>query len=153
MLLSVRAGSARGLVSSSASKVTGQAGAAIWEVRMIASHRRVGLALGGLALGVAVSVASISAAFAQKAIDNSSLAPPPFRKHITTYGLVYVLPKDVTDVLDAKIRSPLKEKLIQAGLSAETKVSNIPHVTVMHLHSADKTTPAKMLKAVQNCRR
>jgi hypothetical protein len=88
-----------------------------------------------------------SVAAAQK-IDNSSLAPPAFRKHVATYGLVYVLPKDVTDLLDAKIKGPLKEKLIKAGLTAETKVSNIAHVTVMHLHSADKSTPAKMLKAM-----
>jgi hypothetical protein len=113
------------------------------EVLVITSRRGV-----SLILGVAVLLGGDGAAFAQKAIDNSSLAPPAFRKHTTTYGLVYVLPKDVTDILDAKIKGPLKESLIKAGLTAETKVSNIPHVTVMHLHSADKSTPAKMLKSM-----
>jgi hypothetical protein len=107
------------------------------------SRRSVNLAFGALVLA-----SSGSAAWAQKAIDNSSLAPPAFRKHVATYGVVYILPKDVTDVFDAKLKGPLKEKLIKAGLTAETKVVNMPHVTVMHLHSADKSTPAKMLKAM-----
>ena len=100
-----------------------------------------------LALGLVVVAASASVAGAQK-IDNSSLAPPAFRKHVATYGLVYRLPKDVTDVLDTRIKAPLKEQLIKNGLVAETKVSNIPHVTVLHIHSADRSTPAKMLKAM-----
>lgn len=100
-----------------------------------------------VALGLAFITAGATAALAQK-IDNSSLAPPAFRKHVATYGLVYRLPKDVTDVLDAKIKAPLKDQLVKNGLIAETKVSNIPHVTVMHLHSADRSTPAKMLKAM-----
>ena len=100
-----------------------------------------------LALGIAFVGTGAATVAAQK-IDNSSLAPPAFRKHVATYGVVYVLPKDVTSVLDAKIKTPLKEQLIKNGLTAETKVSNIPHVTVMHLHSADRSTPAKMLKAM-----
>jgi hypothetical protein len=42
----------------------------------------------------------------------------------------------------------LKEKLVKLGLDAEAKVSNIPHVTVVHIHSADPATPEKMLKAL-----
>lgn len=104
--------------------------------------------LPSLVLGLMAIVASLSTANAQK-IDNSSImAPPAFRKHVATYGLVYRLPKEVNDVLDAKIRGPLKQQLIKNGLTAETKVANIPHVTVLHIHSADKTTPAKMLKAM-----
>ncbi len=116
---------------------------------MIVSRRNVNFALGSFVLNAgAVSIGSTSA-WAQKAIDNSSISPPvAFRQHVATYGLVYRLPKEVTDVLDAKIKEPLKAKLIAAKLVAETKVSNIPHVTVVHLHSADKTTPAKMLKAM-----
>jgi hypothetical protein len=103
--------------------------------------------LPSLVLGLAAILAGAPAALAQK-IDNSSLSPPAFRKHVATYGLVYRLPTEVNDVLDAKIRTPLKEQLIKNGLTAETKVSNIPHVTVLHIHSADRTTPAKMLKAM-----
>jgi hypothetical protein len=108
------------------------------------SRRTVNFGLGSLALA-----GSSSAAWAQKAIDNSAVMPPAaFRKHVATYGLVYRLPKEVNDVLDAKIKGPLKEKLIAAKLVPETKVSNIPHVTVVHIHSADKSTPGKMLKAM-----
>ena len=38
---------------------------------------------------------------AQAAIDNSAIGQPGFREHKATYGLVYRLPKDVNDVLDA----------------------------------------------------
>ena len=111
---------------------------------MIISRRSVNFGLGSFALS-----AGSTSAWAQKAIDNSSISPPiGFRKHVATYGLVYRLPKEVTDVLDAKIKAPLKAKLIAAKLVAETKVSNIPHVTVVHIHSADKSTPGKMLKAM-----
>ena len=51
-------------------------------------------------------------------------------------------------MLDAKINGPLKEKLVKLGLADEAKVPNIPHVTVVHIHSADATTPAKMLAAL-----
>lgn len=99
-------------------------------------------------IGLAAGLGSAAVASAQGAIDNSALAQSGFREHKATYGLVYRLPKDVTDVLDAKINGPLKEKLVKLGLSDEAKVSNIPHVTVVHIHSADATTPSKMLKAL-----
>lgn len=95
-----------------------------------------------------VSVIPAGSIAAAQKIDNSSLAPPAFRKHVATYGVVYLLPKDVTGILDAKITAPLKEQLVKNGLVTETKVSNIPHVTVMHLHSAARSTPANMLKAM-----
>lgn len=82
------------------------------------------------------------------AIDNSALGQSEFRAHKTTYGVVYRLPKDVTDVLDAKINAPLKQDLLRLGLQAEAQNPNIPHVTVVHIHSADPTTPQKMLKAL-----
>ena len=99
-------------------------------------------------IGLAAGLGGITAASAQGTIDNSALAQPGFREHKATYGLVYRLPKDVTDVLDAKINGPLKEKLVKLGLADEAKVPNIPHVTVVHIHSADATTPAKMLAAL-----
>jgi hypothetical protein len=108
------------------------------------SRRNVNFGLGSLAL-----TGSSGHAWAQKAIDNSSVMPPvAFRKHVATYGLVYRLPKEVNEVIDAKIKGPLKAKLIAAKLVVETKVSNIPHVTVVHIHSADRSTPARMLKAM-----
>jgi hypothetical protein len=88
------------------------------------------------------------AATAAYAIDNSSIGKPEFRKHKATYGLVYRLPKDVTDVLDAKIYGPLKERLLKLGLEAEARTFNLPHVTVVHIHSGDPATPQKMLKAL-----
>lgn len=100
----------------------------------------------GLAVGLGAAMAA-GAAQAQ-AIDNSSIGKPEFREHKATYGLVYRLPKDVTDVLGARINGPLREKLLVLGLKAEADTFNIPHVTVVHVHSADPTTPKKMLDAL-----
>ena len=86
-------------------------------------------------------------AFAQT-IDNRAIGKPEFREHKATYGLVYRLPKDVTDILNSKIYPPLRERLIALGLAAEARTFNLQHVTVVHIHSADPATPAKMLKAL-----
>jgi hypothetical protein len=104
--------------------------------------------LTSLALGVALAASAGPAGAQSPTIDNSAIGQPGFREHKATYGLVYRLPKDVTDVLDAKVMPDLRERLIKIGLSAETMVFNLPHVTVVHLHSADLGTPAKMLKAL-----
>jgi len=85
---------------------------------------------------------------AQTAIDNGALSAADFRAHKRTFGLVYTLPKDVTDLLGATVYGPLKEKLLNAGLSTEAQTHNIPHVTVVHIHNADPATPEKMLKAL-----
>ncbi len=108
-------------------------------IRNLARTAYLGLALVGLTAG---------AALADGAIDNSSIGKPEFREHKTTYGLVYTLPKDVTDVLNSTINAPLKAKLLALGLKTEAELTNIPHITVVHIHSADSATPAKMLKAL-----
>ncbi len=87
-------------------------------------------------------------ALAQGAIDNSSLSSPAFREHKRTFGLVYTLPKEVNDHLSITIGGLLREKLLNAKLIDEALRFNIPHVTVLHIHNADPTTPEKMLKAV-----
>ena len=97
-----------------------------------------------LSAGMVSAVAAMSAG----AVDNSAIGKPEFREHKATYGLVYRLPRDVTDILNNKIYPPLREKLISLGLAAEARTFNLQHVTVVHLHSADPTTPAKMLKAL-----
>ena len=83
-----------------------------------------------------------------QSIDNSSIGKAGFREHKATYGVVYRLPKDVTDVLDNKIYPPLRERLVKLGLEAEARTFNLQHVTVVHLHSADPETPKKMLAAM-----
>lgn len=98
----------------------------------------------GLGLGI---VGAISAGGAH-AIDNSALEKTEFREHKATYGVVYRLPAQVTDILDQKINPVLRERLVKLGLADEARTFNLPHVTVMHLHSADSTTPQKMLKAL-----
>ena len=85
---------------------------------------------------------------AAHAIDNSAIGKPEFREHKATYGLVYRLPKDVTDVLDSQIYPPLRERLLKLGLVAEPRTFNLQHVTVVHLHNADPSTPQKMLSAL-----
>jgi hypothetical protein len=86
--------------------------------------------------------------FAQGAIDNSSIGSPAFREHKRTFGLVYTLPKEVNDLLNITIGGLLREKLLNAKLIDEALRFNIPHVTVLHIHNADPTTPEKMLKAM-----
>ncbi|MCC7047924.1 MAG: hypothetical protein IT562_14520, partial [Alphaproteobacteria bacterium] len=89
-----------------------------------------------------------SSARAQGAIDNSALSSAAFREHKRTFGLVYTLPKEVNDILNATVYGLLREKLLNAKLYDETQRFNIPHVTVLHIHNADPTTPEKMLKAL-----
>ncbi len=81
-------------------------------------------------------------------IDNSAIGQAEFRAHKATYGLVYKLPQQVNDELNAKIYTPLRPRLVALGLAAEAQAYNIPHVTVVHIHSADPSTPLKMLRAM-----
>lgn len=94
------------------------------------------------------SALTIQTAVAQSAVDNGALSSPAFREHKRTFGLVYTLPKEVNDVLATTIGGPLREKLLNAKLYDEALRFNIPHVTVLHIHNADPTTPDKMLKAL-----
>jgi len=96
----------------------------------------------------ALALGCLLAATAAQAIDNSAIGRPEFREHKATYGVVYRLPKDVTDILDSKIYPPLRERLVKLGLVAEARTFNLQHVTVMHLHNADPSTPEKMLNAL-----
>jgi hypothetical protein len=104
--------------------------------------------LRGAAIQFLVTFFGVLAAGGVGAVDNSSLEKPEFREHKATYGLVYRLPKDVTDVLDNKIYPPLRQRLVKLGLVDEARTFNLQHVTVVHVHNADPTTPAKMLKAL-----
>src|SRR4030095_17151242 len=88
-----------------------------------------------------------------QAIDNSAIGKPEFREHKATYGLVYRLPEDVTDILDSAIYPPLRERLLKLGLVAEARTFNLQHVTVIHVHNAAPSTPQKMLTALPEGRR
>ena len=103
-----------------------------------------------LRLTVAASLVGIGGLLAHPAdaIDNSAIGQPEFREHKATYGLVYRLPKDATDILDSKIYPTLREHLLKLGLVAEARTFNLQHVTVVHIHSADPSTPQKMLSAL-----
>jgi len=96
-------------------------------------------------LGTAMGLAGACAT--TQGIDNSSIGQPAFREHKATYGVVYRLPKDVTDILDNKVYPPLRERLVKLGLEAEARTFNLQHVTVVHIHNADPSTPRKMLAA------
>ena len=89
-----------------------------------------------------------ASAFAQGAIDNSALSSKEFREHKRTFGLVYTLPAEINDLLARTIGGPLREKLLNAKLYDEAQRFNIPHVTVLHIHNSDPTTPEKMMKAM-----
>lgn len=103
--------------------------------------------MAALAIAGAAAV-NVQPVLAQGAIDNSALSAASFRAHARTFGLVYTLPKETTDILSATVYGPLKEKLLNAGLATEAQMHNIPHVTVVHIHNADPATPEKMLKAL-----
>ncbi|MDB5589924.1 hypothetical protein [Enterovirga sp.] len=81
-------------------------------------------------------------------IDNSALAKPEFREHVRTFGVVYTMPADVNDALGRTVTAPLREKLLGLGLLTEAVRTNIAHVTVVHIHNSDSTTPDKMLAAL-----
>ena len=104
--------------------------------------------LAAAALTVATLTACATGNPGKGAIDNSSIGQTGFREHVATYGLVYKLPQEVNDELNAKIYSQLRPRLVSLGLSAEAQAYNIPHVTVVHIHSADPSTPMKMLRAL-----
>lgn len=99
-----------------------------------------------MALAATLGFAAMTAI--AQGIDNSSIGQPGFREHKATYGVVYRLPKDVNDVLDNKVYPPLRERLVKLGLVAESRTFNLPHVTVVHIHSADPSTPRRMLAAL-----
>lgn len=108
-----------------------------------------------MAFGVAVLAAAAMgitgcATPGASGIDNSSIGQPAFREHKATYGLVYRLPKDVTDVLDNRIYPPLRERLVALGLVDEARTFNLQHVTVVHIHNADPGTPRRMLAALKS---
>jgi len=110
---------------------------------------KIKLVTGIVAAAVAVSaIVNIEGAAAQGAIDNAALSSPTFREHKRTFGLVYTLPKEVNDTLNATVYGLLREKLLNAKLYDEAQRLNIPHVTVLHIHNADPATPEKMLKAL-----
>jgi hypothetical protein len=109
------------------------------------------LKLFGRAAAIAIAgltMLQAETASAQTGIDNSALTSPTFREHKRTFGLVYTLPKEVNDVLAITIGGLLREKLLNANLIDEALRFNIPHVTVLHIHNSDPTTPEKMLKAM-----
>ena len=101
--------------------------------------------LTGAALAAVASTAfHAGTAGAQSGIDNGALSSPTFREHKRTFGLVYTLPKEVNDTLNATVYGLLREKLLNAKLYDEAQRLNIPHVTVLHIHNPDPTTPEKM---------
>jgi hypothetical protein len=110
-------------------------------------RRRV-MSFFAVVIAVALAASNVASALAQGAIDNSALSSPTFREHKRTFGLVYTLPAEVNAHLDRTISGLLREKLLNAKLYDEAQRFNIPHVTVLHIHNPDPTTPDKMLKAL-----
>lgn len=112
----------------------------------MSTHRRLlpacVLLAGTLSLGLA------PAAQAQGEIDNSALESAEFRPHQRTFGLVFTLPEEVNARLARTIAGPLRERLLNAGLLDEAARFNIPHVTALHIHNPDPSTPEKMLAAL-----
>lgn len=85
-------------------------------------------------------------------IDNSSLTSNTMATHQKTYGLVFIVPHSTPDSPMAKLNAlsqgVLNEKLTLYGIHDALSRQNIPHITVLHLHTSDTTIPEKMLKAM-----
>ena len=81
-------------------------------------------------------------------IDNSALSSAQFRAHHTTYGLVYRLPADAMVIMDSQVTPVVNAQLQKLKLTQEANTFNLPHITVVHIHSADPATPQKMLAAL-----
>lgn len=81
-------------------------------------------------------------------IDNSALSSAQFRAHHTTYGLVYRLPADAMVIMDSQVTPVVNAQLHKLKLTQEANTFNLPHITVVHIHSADPATPQKMLAAL-----
>ncbi len=113
------------------------------------TSRRLLLAIlpAALLAACASAPAPTTAAAASGAIDNSALQRSDFRAHQATYGLVYRLPADATAIMDSQVTPVVHEQLLRLKLVAEANTFNLPHVTVVHIHSADPSTPRKMLAA------
>jgi len=90
--------------------------------------------LRGALIGLTLVIVTSTMTPGASAIDNSAIGKAEFREHKATYGLVYRLPKDVTDVLDNRIYPVLRERLAKLGLVEEARTFNLQHVTVVHLH-------------------
>lgn len=103
-----------------------------------------------LALSLALGACSTTAGNANKSgkIDNSALFSNDFRAHQTTYGLVYRLSPDAQCTLDSQATPVVQTQLRNLGLTQEAHTFNLPHITVVHIHSADPSTPRKMLAAL-----
>ena len=114
------------------------------------TSRRLLLAIlpAALLAACASAPAPTTAAAASGAIDNSALQRSDFRAHQATYGLVYRLPADATAIMDSQVTPVVHEQLLRLKLVAEANTFNLPHVTVVHIHSADPSTPRKMLAAL-----
>ena len=67
----------------------------------------------------AVAALNLNIALAQVGVDNAALSSPAFREHKRTFGLVYTLPKEVNDTLNATVYGLLREKLLNAKLYDE----------------------------------
>ncbi|TLD97605.1 hypothetical protein LS71_002345 [Helicobacter jaachi] len=87
-------------------------------------------------------------ALSADAVDNSSLKGSDLGKHYKTYGLVYVVPEAPMSKVLSVSNGPLREILVQNKVFDALNRTNIPHITVLHLHTKDTTLPQKMLKAL-----
>ncbi len=79
-------------------------------------------------------------------IDNSSLETNELGTHKKTYGLVYIVPKNDMKKLDNIYFGLLNEKLTLYNVNDALNRKNIPHITIIHLHTDDIFLPQKILK-------
>jgi hypothetical protein len=87
-------------------------------------------------LGLGLGIVGAIAAGGAHAIDNSALEKTEFREHKATYGVVYRLPAQVTDILDQKINPVLRERLVKLGLADEARTFNLRTIRILRWFTA-----------------
>lgn len=81
-------------------------------------------------------------------VDNASLYNKSLGKHYKTYGLVYIVPQKAMDKIETLSNGMLREKLVNFKIFDALNRTNIPHITVLHIHTQDTTLPEKMLQSM-----
>lgn len=80
--------------------------------------------------------------------DNSSLHQKNLLKHQKTYGVVFIVPQKAVKKVLENSQGILNQALLQNNLIKESLIYNIPHISVIHIHNPDPSTPYKILKSL-----
>lgn len=81
-------------------------------------------------------------------VDNSSLHQKNLLDHQKTYGVVFIVPQKAVKKILKNSQGLLHQALLENNLIKESLIYNIPHISVIHIHNPDPSTPYKILKSL-----